>query len=259
MANLTYLTHADNKLVAATNTVSSEDATYTKANLISMPISKPFRFTGKASENIQIDLLSAYAITFIALVNHNLSSGATVTITSGASANPAGNSQTMTWRSGDMYKIFAAQNYRYWKIVFADAGSTASVIQLGYVMVGISTTLGFNFTYGWSITDEYQNYNIDSGYGVPHIAELYSRSRLSLPFRSLGSTNAATLRAFYQTVKMNVTPVFLVPDADQADCYFGRFDLPLTRVINYGSGSFYGAQDAQLSFVSDSRGRTLSA
>jgi hypothetical protein len=259
MANLAYLTTADNKLVGSTITCSSEDANYPKANLTAMPISKPFRFTGKTSENLQIDLLSAYAITFISLVNHNLSSGATVTITSGVAANPSGNSQTITWRSRDMYKIFAAQNYRYWKIVFADAGSSESVISLGYVMVGISTTLGFNFAYGWQMQDENINLNVESAYGTPHVAELFSLVRIMLPYRKLNSTNAGTLRTLYQTVKMNVTPLFIVPDADLADCYFGRFDGALSRTIDYGGGSAYGAQDMDLSFVSESRGRALTA
>jgi hypothetical protein len=259
MANLTYLTHADNKLVGSTITASTEDASYPKANLTIMPISKRFKFTGKTSENLQIDLLAAYSITFIALVNHNLSSGATVTITSGSSPNPSGNSQTMTYRAGDMFKLFAAQNYRYWKIVFADSGSSESVIALGYVMVGISTTLGFNFAYDWQIADEYFNINVGSAYGAPHLAELYGRTRLVLPFRNLSSTNAGAIRTLFQAVKMDITPLILVPDADQSDCYFGRFDSSLSRKINYGGGSAYGAQDFELSFTSDSRGRSIAA
>ncbi|MGH9341985.1 MAG: hypothetical protein ACRD1R_20965, partial [Acidobacteriota bacterium] len=110
MGFFAYLTHNDNDLAAGTITASSEDASYPKVNLTALPISKPFRFTGDTSENLQIDLGAAKNIDLVALINHNLTSAATITVNGGSAANPGGTEfqTTISYREFDAFKLLAA-------------------------------------------------------------------------------------------------------------------------------------------------------
>lgn len=226
MGNLTFLANSDNKLVGSTITPSSAASAYPVANLTALPISKPFRFTGDTSENLQIDLGSALPIELIALVNHNLTNAATITVNGGSSANPDGSqfTTTVTWRERDAFKLLSSpQTWRYWKIIIADSANPDTFIELGFAMLGDSTTLGFNFRYGGQLIDEQINLEVETEFGSPQVVELYDRIRLVLPFTNLPAADATTLRTLYRTLKRNLIPLFLIPDSAVNDGYFGRW------------------------------------
>lgn len=253
MGNLTYLADTDNVAKAATITASTADANYPVANVKALPVSKPFRFTGKTSENLQIDLGSAKPVDCIALLNHNMVSGAVVTINAGNSANPDGSTYqtTMTWRQYDSFKILPNYvTYRYWKIICANVGCPDSYIQIGYLMMGDSSTLSFNFAPGWMLTDEHYNLTLETEFGTSHVAELFSRVRLNLPFQSLAESDASLLRTFQRTVKRNLTPVLIVPDNLGTEAWFCRSVQNLeTRT------EFY--RNLEFEFLEESRGNSI--
>ena len=255
MGNLAYLTNSDNKLVGSTITPSSAASAYPIANLTGLPISKPFRFTGDTSENLQIDLGSALPIDLIALVNHNLTSAATITVNAGASANPDGSTYTttVTWRARDAFKLLSSpQTYRYWKIIIADSANTDTFIELGFAMLGDSTTLGFNYRYGGTFIDEQNNLEVETEFGSPHVVELHDRVRLSLPFNNIQASEAVTLRTLYRTLKRNLVPLFLIPDAAVNDGYFGRWVSQYER-----QDDFY--RSVTVEFLQDGKGDRIAA
>jgi hypothetical protein len=251
MGNLAYLANTSNQYVTATLTVSSEQAAYPKLFSQELPISKPFRFVGDSSENIQIDLGSAQTITLIAILNHNLTSSAGITVFGGSTPNPNGSqfTTTMTWREHDAFKVLS-QSWRYWKIIFSDAANPDTFVQIGYVMMGSMTTLGFNFAYGWQFTDEHVNLELESEFGVQHVAEMFHRIVLDLSFQNITSANAAIIRQLQRDLKRNQIPIFLMPDAALNEGYFGRIVSHLTRTID-----FY--QTMQVRFLEESRGKKI--
>lgn len=254
MGNFTYLIDTSNEITAATLTPSSADTNYPIANVQALPVSKPFRFTGITSENFQIDLGSAKAIDCVAILNNNLSATATITLNGGTSANPDGSQYTtaITRRQYDSFIILpAAQTYRYWKIVLADPDCEDSVIQVGYLLMGDSTTLDFNFAPGWSLIDEHNNLELETEYGTLHVAELFNRVRIGMEFRALSEADATTMRNLQRVLKRNLTPFLLVPDSTGTDAWFCRIASNLEQRIDI-------YRDLTFEFLEESRGRSIS-
>lgn len=250
-----YLSEVDNYMTTATTTASTTNSAYPVANVSAMPVAKTHRFTGKTSENYQIDLGSAKAVNAIVLVNHNLSSGATITVNAGAAANPNGSTYTtsMSYRQFDAYVLIAAQTYRYWKIIIADTGNSNAYIEVGYVMLGALSTAAFQFRYGWHQEDDFMNLERETVFGISPAEEMYRRTKITLPFGPLNSANFTTLRNLYIQQRRNVYGIWVMPVAsNSADGYFGRFTSQLDRQVEYYSST-------SLTFMEDSRGRSITA
>lgn len=258
MGNVAYLTHDNNKGAASATaiTASSADTAYPAANLKVLPVAKHWRSTGVSSENLQFDLGSALAITLMAVLNHNLTSAATVTVNGGSTANPDGSqyTTTITWREFDMFKLLsaAAQTYRYWKVIFVDTANADGYIKVGKIMLGNATTLGFHWRYGSRFFDQYVNLNLKSAGGVPHVEQKYGIVRQQFDFGPLTTANMATIRTLYRALKGNAKPLFIIPESDGADGYFGRFINELDRNLNF-------REYASLVFEEDGRGRSIAA
>jgi hypothetical protein len=185
MSNPTFLATPDNLAATATLSQFSASAAYPASNLQALPVSKPYRTTGiTSSEYVEFDLGSAQAITLVAILNHNFSSGATITIKGGASANPSTFTQVMTYRQYDMFTVIS-QTYRYWRITFNDTGNTNAYLSLGYVMIGNATAMAFNYGYDFPFVDSYTNLEAQTEFNVPHIAPLAYQVAMSHTFNNL--------------------------------------------------------------------------
>lgn len=251
MSNFAYLLETENKVTAATGTYSSAATGYSGVYADLMPVSRPWRTTGDSDENVVYDLGAAYAIDLFAVINHNLSSGATVTVSAGTTSACSDYSTTITYRARDMFKYLASpETYRYWKFRFQDASNPDTYIQIGYIMLGNATTMGYQFKHGWNVVHEFANMELESEYGAPFVAELYKRRRYRLEMRNLTSTEAAALLAIYISLLRNVYGLFLIPDAAVNDGYFGRFVNDLSFNVPY-------LYNAVLDFIEDSPGRTV--
>jgi hypothetical protein len=242
-----FLAHPDNNVVSATVSESSQSSTYPAVNVRSLPISQPWRTTGITSEYVEFDLGSAHSITLIALINHNLTSGATITVKAGASANPSTFTQVMTWRKYDAFVVIAAQSYRYWRITFADTGNTNSYLSVGYIMLGAYTQMNAGFAYAFPFADVQANLSLPTEFNVPHNVALAYQVQFSLTFSNLTDTNMNVIRALFLEVFKNVYPFFWIPDSAVNDAYLMRFGNDFTRTMD-----FY--RSATVSLIEDSRG-----
>jgi hypothetical protein len=255
MTNLTYLRNDENVAQLAILTSSTADGSYPLANLIAMPISKPFRFLTPTSQWINLELPGALSIDCFALINTNLTSAATITINAGSVSNPDGSQYTTTlpWRQHDNFKFLSApQTYRYWKILVSDPTNLDGYIQIGYAMLGNCTTLDFNFAYGWHLIEERVNLEQQSEFGTPHIVDLYSQNRITMEFQNRIPAETATLLALYQALKRNYTPLLLAPDGEGIDAYFCRLISNFDQTVD-----FY--RSVNLEFLEEPRGRSISA
>ncbi len=253
----TYLKDSANELVGATLTETTENASFPAENLIALPVSKPFKSADAAltAQKTLIDLGSAKAIDIFALVNHNLQSGATITIRAGAGPDPSTFSTTITWRTELAWKIFASQNFRYWSLTLDDAGNPDNHLRAGYAMLGTKTQLGFQFQQTWQKDRIKLQRSVLNEVGIPMIgAEIFKGWRLGLSFSGLPATEIATLHTFLDSLDVKSDPVLLVPDTTEADAYFAR--LENSHVIAQGTGA---AQVPELAFITDSFGTVITA
>lgn len=253
MAYFTYLGNDDNEAIGATITASTADADYPIANLTALPISKPFRFTGDAAENILFDLLTAKSINLATVINHNLTAAATITLTAGTTSACGDYSVAIPYRQYDAFKFLGTtRTYRYWKMTFADAANPDTYIQVGYAMLGLATTLSVNYSYRWRELLEHVNYQFISEMGVEHMARLFKRRRFSFSWNGLSDAQMAEIVSMFSSLECNMTPVFILPDPDLTDGYFGRWTSdPEISVDYYRSGS--------VEFRESSRGRSVGA
>jgi hypothetical protein len=244
-----FLAHPDNYVLSASLTSSSASSIYPLANLGVLPISKPFRTTGVTSEYIQFDLGSAKAVTLFALINHNLTSGVTITLqgasTPSVTTDPGRVTYTVTWRKYDAFLVLS-QTFRYWRVTIADTGNTAGFLSVGYVMIG-SYTAAPGCAYGLPFGDAYTNVSVQTEFNVPHNAALAYQVRLGLTFNNLSDANMNILRALFLEVYKNVYPFFWILDVAVNDGYLMRFANDFTRVMDFW-------RSAQVALIEDSRG-----
>lgn len=256
------LPNTSNLIGSATLTVSSEDSAYPKANLALLPISKTFRTTGSSpasSQTILMDFGSAQSVDLVAVINHNLSSTATITVRAGTTTGVSDFSQSITWRERTVYAVLTSlQSYRYWRIDLNDPFNTNGFLEIGYISIGNSTSYSFGPLYGTLVsTDEFVNSEDESEFGAPHVSEIFNRTNLSFDLRTVAD-NEDLIHALFRSLKRNVTPLFLIIDSDIYDGYFGRFINNPDRTI-YRIRGQDGYREVSFDFREDGIGRRIPA
>ena len=117
---------------------SSQLATLPADNLQDPRPTAVWRTNGCTEESIVIDLGAPAAATLAALLEHNLSSAATVSL----QANSADSwtsppfSTSLDWHSSIIIKFFAQTSYRYWRLVLADSANPDGYLQIGRLWLG---------------------------------------------------------------------------------------------------------------------------
>lgn len=251
-----FISHNNNlaALSATTLTTTSSDATYPISNIKELPIAKAWR-SEISTVDIKLDFGSAKTIGILALINHNLTSAATITVDGGTTTAYSGFSTTMTWRQYNAFVLLSpTQSFRHWRIRIDDSGpGPDNPVEVGYLVAGNHTTLSSAFSYGWTQTDEYINREISSEFGVPYISELYYCMRFKFTFTNKSASEITAVRNVFKDVKRNVTPLFFIPDTTTSDGYFGRF------VSDFERKTDYWISVATLEFLEDSRGKQIAS
>ncbi|MBU0994120.1 MAG: hypothetical protein KJ737_16640 [Proteobacteria bacterium] len=139
----------------------TEDPDYPKENLFNKRMSKRGGFAGSRSGSIVIDLGSTQTVNGIALMNHNLTSGATISI-AGNSSNSWGSpafSVTIPYREFDAAIVFDIdQDYRYWRLSVNDSGRADADVKIGELILSNLTTLSRN--HDWNLKEQHSYGNI---------------------------------------------------------------------------------------------------
>lgn len=258
MANFAYITQANNLIGRASLLASSYAASYPVTNLAVMPVAKPWRSgIGAHSQWVLMDFGYAVSVDIVALINHNFSSAATVTLSAGTTlaCSSYTGSPAIAYRERDAFTLLSTQQttYRYWKVAIADTGNLDGYLSIGYIIIGAYTQAAFNFAYGWDEVDEYESVEVESELGAPHVAELFYRKRLRLPFVNRTTAQATILQDLIHAQKRNAYPLFLIPDSAVNDGYFGRI------VTNpaFSTPAHYSYRNVSLEFLEDSPGRVV--
>jgi hypothetical protein len=160
MANTRILYNLDTWDAATVTGSSQANTDLVPANVLHDHVSKLWRTTGKASENIVFDLGAATNITVFSMFTFNLTASATVTLqanTADSWGSPA-YSQALTIATdadGNVLQrlvYFLDQTYRYWRVTFADSGNAASYLQIGRIAAGTYYEPPRNINQNFTIT-----------------------------------------------------------------------------------------------------------
>jgi hypothetical protein len=251
--------NTDNEISAATLTVSSEDANYPKANIKALPVAQTFRTTGDTAESVLMDFGAPVAINFFALINHNLTSAATITLKAGTTSGVTNFTQVITWAAETTFKKLAGtETYRYWKLELADAANPDAYIEIGYLVLAVCTAFTFGPLYGTlQIDEEDVNNETLTEFGAQDARHIYSKAEIRFDLRRVTSDDD-TIRALLRTMKGSATPALLVIEDDVLVAYFGRFYKSQLRKI-FRTEGFTGFIDRSMIFRADGFGRTIDA
>ena len=253
--HLCWITHPDNPAITATIATTSAASLYPASNLQLLPITACWRSVGVASaQDITLDFGADQSVDIIALVNHNMTSTATIAIAAGTTSAVSDFSTTVTWREFLAFKwLTSPETYRYWRIRITDTGNTQGFIEVGYPVAGLSTKPEFTFREGWVTSREYATSKIKSEFGVPTAEKLYERQRLEMPFGPLPSGYFLYIRRWYVQVKRNLYPALVLLERGGTDAYFGRIQSVLEEKIDQQH------HYADIQFIEDSYGSVVGA
>lgn len=168
--------------------------------------------TGQASgQTLTVDLGSAQSVSAIALLNHNLATGAcTVTVTyaddSGftvgtGTAKAASTVPTSAPSDKDLALQFPAVSKRYWRLTFAHTGT--KTVTIGEVLVlGTVTTLSRFRVYGHGETERFITNRVETSTGNTRSTFLSGPIRTKrLPFKDLSTSQRNELMAMWRASK----------------------------------------------------------
>ena len=146
------------------------------------------------SECIDVDLITATAYDTVALLNHNLQSGATITFygdDNSTFTNPV--DDTLTYHGNNLFKfLMAARSERYLRIYVVDTTNPSGYIQIGTVVVG--SYLQLSQYYGTTAKNQEDGSIIDQSDGGNLWA--VEKTRLDVRpynFRGLSDTDAGSI------------------------------------------------------------------
>jgi len=129
----------DNFATAAATTISvfSENPLFPIATALRAPqLSKIGKTLSDSAEWIKFDMGSAKACTYAAIMNHNLTAGATVHLQANATDSWGTPSVDSTMTVADFMILNFTETYRWWRITIADASNPDAEIRIGGIYIG---------------------------------------------------------------------------------------------------------------------------
>lgn len=207
---------------AATITPSTEDSAYPKANLYDKQAARVFRGTSLTALTILVDFGAAIAANTIALINHNLTASATLSLKAGAASPPGGTVATPLYRAHDLWKSFASVAYRYWLLTIADTNTEA--LEIGQLIIGARVTMprARRIAQGYRPATKRSNISGETYAGVLWNYHLFERKEFNPSFRVGSAAELAVLQGLDAATYGNLYPFVWIPDVTGADCYYVR-------------------------------------
>lgn len=193
-------------------TVSSEDPSFPKENLIDGDYSVPFRFNSLTGGTIEIDFLTAVTFDTVFLGNHNFDPTATFTIKVGASSPPTTLVDSPGYRVKNIVSLLSSQSFRFLEIGIADAN--LGLTEIGELVVGVRTVLPRGIRFGFTPGIQQQIIKERTNRGKRYALELFELERRQYSFRFPESERSEFL-AFWKAVNGSIDPFVWIENESQ--------------------------------------------
>ncbi len=205
-------------------TVSSEDPSFPKENLIDGDYSAPFRFNSLTGGTIEIDFLTPVTFDTVFIGNHNFDPTVGVTIKVGATSPPTTLVDSPAYRAKNIVSKMASQSFRFLEIGIADAN--VGLTEIGEVIVGVRTILPRGIQFGFTPGIQQETIQERTNRGKRYALELFQLERRSYSIRFLESERAQIL-AFWDASRGSIDPFVWLEnesEADPSDSLFVSFE-----------------------------------
>lgn len=205
-------------------TVTTEDPSFPKENLIDGDYSAPFRFNSLLGGTIEIDFLTAVTFDTVFIGNHNFDPTVGVTIRVGAVSPPTTVVDTPAFRAKNIVSKMATQSFRFLSIEIADAN--VGLTEIGELIVGVRTILPRGIRFGFTPGIQQEVIQERTNRGKRYALELFQLERRSYSIRFLQSERAQLL-AFWDASRGSIDPFVWLEnesEADPSDSLFVSFE-----------------------------------
>lgn len=229
----------------ATLTASSEDLRFPVENAQDQRLAKVWRTQQATSVTCVVDLGSAQAVDTVAIVGHDLSTSATLTI-EGNAADSWGAptfSTALTALDGMILKFFAsAQTFQYWRFVIDDASAANAYVSIGRLWLGEYITPDPAASASFTVTKR-RNDTVTYGRGRQKFATPgVGWRRFDLSFRRTQGTALSSILTMFDTIGTHSSFIFANFDTRRdypivEPCYVslqGDIDFSHTKGMKFG-------------------------
>ena len=232
MSCFVYLKASDNVFnnatIAGLQLIEDPDYPWTKA--LTLPVSDAARVMRLWDDGYAISQTGDIRpVNFIAVCGHNISPAGTMRIMAGTTspvswANIVG---YIPWREHTAFMLFDPPIMtRHWGVQFNDASNTWGYLRVGYIMAGMLRSLPFGQepVREWEYIEDFENTRQVTGWGRRFVKKGYRLMRARFDFRELiggPDWEASTLRDFLKSLDGDVEPLFLIPNKEKHEGWFG--------------------------------------
>lgn len=211
---------------------SAENSNYPVENCLNTILTTTFRTNDVTAATYIIFDAGAgetFTVDSVFISGHNIQSGTTIKFEMNATDawGAPSISETLTWRSGHIYKYITSSSYRFIRFYIDDTTNPDDYIELGYLFAGEylqvtpSSNLPFKVTNlrndGVTVTDQ----------GAIYGEEGYSRRIFQYDFENMTDTNLENIRTMYDTIGKHGT-LYLM----NYDELFTHHDIVYGHIVN---------------------------
>jgi len=192
-------------------TTSTEDLLYPEENLHNQRLAKRWRSTDPSAQTIVCNLGSAQAVDTIAIMGHNISASATLTIEAGTAdswGSPAFTT-SLTYNTAAVLKFLAAaQTYQYWRFTIDDGSNSDGYVEVGRFWLGTYLALDPSSLDSFTVTKTRSD-TVGSGRDFQKFAtQGVGRRIFSLQFPWTSGTSLTAIQTMYDTVGNHSSMIF---------------------------------------------------
>lgn len=204
---------AYNNLVNAATapTALTASPVYPIANIQNQRLAKPWRSTSITAQTIVVDLGSAQTISVAAVLGHNLTSGATITLEGNPSDSwgSASVSTTITTIVGGMcLNYFTGGSHQYWRFSIDNATGGTSYIEIGNLWLGTYHTFSPASLYDFRVI-KHRSDTVTHGRGrQKYSTEGVGWRSFHLNFPRTAGSSLSAIQTMYDTVGNHTSVIF---------------------------------------------------
>lgn len=199
-----------NLVDSATLTESDEDLVYPVENVQNQRLAKAWRTTVLTGITVVADLGGTAAVTMAAIIGHNLTSAATLTIsgnTASSFVSPAFTT-SMTAVDGLILKYFDQQDLRYWQWSIDDDANSDGYIEIGRLWAGVYWQVDPSSTLDFTVTKKRSDTVVHGRGRQKYATQGVGWRAFELSFEYISGTALTSVQTFYDTVGMHSSFVF---------------------------------------------------
>jgi hypothetical protein len=208
-------------------------ASFGPENLLLFDRNAYWKTTSDTSENVVVNFGSAQLVTAFVIADHNLTSGATITLQANTTDawSPPAYTQVITY--GDPAVLYLSETYQYWRVLIADASNPDTYLRIGKLYLGTYTELAAETArpnWGVNIAHKRHLISTDAETGRENQRIWSIQQALTLSYEYLSETDMETLYSIWASVHNldtgAVNPFWFHYFQDDADYLF------MMRIVN---------------------------